>query len=202
MSGSSSGISSISVLSPPSTSTGFCDGRMTFYSNSSNSAVFMPSPVYQCRYPGCQKESDFEPNTGVQSDYCHQHIQMISQQQYAFTTPRTPQWSIGGNTDSDDNDQDLRSQVQSDTHGGSLRTVPAAAPSSSSSSSSSSWGWANAFSSLLTLRTSTKRTKSQQPVCKLCSKQRHPNGEGGYFDYCSKHCQDHGKLHAHDLYLS
>ena len=42
----------------------------------------------------------------------------------------------------------------------------------------------------------------QHLQCKTpgCSKQRHPHGEGGYFDYCSKDCRDHGKLHAHDLY--
>ena len=159
----SSGVSSISALSPPSTSMGFCDG--------SDSAVFTPSPMYQCRYPGCQKESAFEPNTGVQSDYCHQHIQyiqMLSQQQdgyNAFTTPQTPQWSIGGNTDSSDvasdssdNDQDPSTRVQVQSDGGSLRPTSAAAPSSSSSST---WGQANAFSSLLTQRAPSKKSKPQ-----------------------------------------
>ena len=159
VSGSSSGVSSISALSPPSTSMGFCDG--------SDSAGFTPSSMYQCRYPGCQKESDFEPNTGVQSDYCHKHIQyiqMLSQQQDGynpFTTPRIPQWSIGGNTDSSgvasdfSDDQDMSSQVQSDD--GNLRPTSAVP----SSSSSSNWGWASAFSSLLTQRTSSKKTKQQ-----------------------------------------
>ena len=160
--GSSSGVSSISALSPPST---FCDGGMTFYSSSSDSAVFAPSPVYQCRYPGCQKESYFNPNTGAQSDYCQQHIQMLSQQQdgyNAFTTPRNPQWSIGGNTDSSDvasdssDDQDMSSRVQSDD--GSLRPTSAVPPSSSSSSN---WGWASAFSSLLTQRAPSKKVKQQ-----------------------------------------
>ena len=167
VSGSSSGVSSISALSPPSTSTGLCDGGMTFYSSNSDSAVFAPSPVYQCRYPGCQKESDFEPNTGAQSDYCQQHIQyiqMLSQQQdgyNAFTTPRNPQWSIGGNTDSSDvasdssDDQDMSSRVQSDD--GSLRPTSAVP----SSSSSSNWGWASAFSSLLTQRAPSKKVKQQ-----------------------------------------
>ena len=110
------------------------------------------------------KESYFEPNTGVQSDYCQQHIQMLSQQQDGynpFTTPRTPQWSIDGNTDSSgvasdsSDDQDMSSQVQSDD--GSLRPTPAVP----SSSSSSNWGWASAFSSLLTQRTSSKKIKQQ-----------------------------------------
>jgi hypothetical protein len=153
---SSSGVSSISALSPPSTSTGFFDGGMT-YSSNSDSAVFTPNPVYQCRYSGCQKESAFDPNTGAQNEYCHEHniqyIQMLSRQQDGynpFTTPRTPQWSIGDSndfasspSDSSDNDQDPSSRVQSDD--GSLRPTSAAAPPSSLSSS---WGLANVFSSL------------------------------------------------------
>ena len=145
---------------------------MTFYSSSSSdSAVFTRSSFYQCRYPGCQKESDFEPNTGTQSDYCQQHniIQMLSQQQDGynpFTTPRTlSEWSMGGNTDSSDvasdssDDQDMSSRVQSDD--GSLRPTSAVPPSSSSSSN---WGWASAFSSLLTQQAPSKKTKQQQQL--------------------------------------
>jgi hypothetical protein len=137
------------------------------YSSNSDSAVFTPNPVYQCRYSGCQKESAFDPNTGAQNEYCHEHniqyIQMLSRQQDGynpFTTPRNPQWSIGGNTDSSDlasdssdDDQDpLSSRVQSD--GGSLR------PTSVSQSLSSPW-WANAFSSLLTQQAPSKKPKPQ-----------------------------------------
>ena len=45
-------------------------------SSTSHSDWAIPmSSMYQCQYPGCQKESAFDPNTGAQNEYCHEHIQ-------------------------------------------------------------------------------------------------------------------------------
>ena len=164
---SSSGVSSISALSPPSV---LFDGGMT-YSSDSDSAVFIP-PMYRCQYPGCQKESAFDPNTGAQNEYCLEHIQytqMLQQASYnAFTTPR---WSVGNTdssdiassqSDSSDDDQDLSSRVQSD--GGSVRpTTSAAAPSLSSSSTNWGVGLASAFTSLFQSQTQRAPSKKTRP---------------------------------------
>ena len=132
---SSSGVSSISALSPPPSS--ICDGGFGY--SGGDSAVFMSS---YCQFPGCQKESDFDPNTGIQKAYCQEHFLYTQQHAPAFTTPR---WSIGNTdssdiassqSDSSDSEQDpsssLRSRVQSD----SGRPKSAAAPNSSSTKGS------------------------------------------------------------------
>ena len=134
---SSSGVSSTSAFSPPGPSSSICDGGLGY----GNSAVFMSSV---CQYPGCQKESDFDLNTGIQKEYCHEHFlytQTVLQHAPAFTTPR---WSLGNTdssdiassqSDSSDSEQDhptLSSRVQSD----SGRPKSAAAPNSSSAKGS------------------------------------------------------------------
>lgn len=132
VSSQSSGVSSISALSPPPSS--ICDGGYSY----NDSSVFISSA---CQFPGCQKESDFDPNTGVQKAYCQEHFvytQTVLQQTPAFTTPR-PQWSLGNadssdvassQSDSSDSEQDSSSnrRVQSD----SGRSKSAAALNSSS----------------------------------------------------------------------
>ena len=106
VSASSSGVFSISApFSPPRPATSFDVGT-----SHSDSAFFIsrsPAPVYQCRYPNCQMETDFDPNTGVQKAYCQQHTLYTQFQQQSaqasydpFTTPQS-HWSVG-NTDSSD----------------------------------------------------------------------------------------------------
>lgn len=142
-------------------------------SSTSHSDWAIPmSSMYQCQYPGCQKESAFDPNTGAQNEYCLEHIQytqMLQQASYnAFTTPR---WSVGNTdssdiassqSDSSDDDQDLSSRVQSD--GGSVRpTTSAAAPSLSSSSTNWGVGLASAFTSLFQSQTQRAPSKKTRP---------------------------------------
>lgn len=139
---SSSGVSSISALSPPSS---ICDGGLGY----SDSAVFMSTG---CQFPGCQRDSDFDPNTGIQKAYCQEHFlytQTVMQQAPAFTTP---QWSLGNTDSSDvassqsdssdsDQDQNSSSRIQSD----SGIQSSAAAPSPSTNQGG---GLANVLSSL------------------------------------------------------
>ena len=175
VSASSSGVS-MSSFSPPRPAATFDGGA----SSRSDSAFFIsrsPALAYQCRYPGCQMEADFDPNTGVQKAYCQQHTlytqfhQQSDQASYdPFTTPRS-HWSVG-NTDSsdfassqsdssdDEQDQSSSKRVYSDAG----RPKSATMPQNSSSQSTKGGGLASVFASFFqfgTQRAPNERTKPQ-----------------------------------------
>lgn len=84
------GVSSISALSSPASA--FNDSRTSF---------IIPFD-YQCRYPGCQKDTDFDPNTGAQkAQYCQEHILYTRSSQTSCDAFPAPEWSLT-NTDSSD----------------------------------------------------------------------------------------------------
>ena len=164
---SSSGVSSTSALSPPRSAI-FNDGGLG-YSSDGDSAVFM-TPVYQCQYLGCQRETVFDPNTGAQKSYCQDHMLQHAQSSHArYDAFTTPQWSLGNTdssdfassqSDSSDNEQDQSSssRVQSDV---------GSAAASNSSQSSANWGGglANVLSSFLQFRAQrapSVKTRPQQ----------------------------------------
>ena len=170
VSASSSGVSS---FSPPRPASAF-DGGASL----NDSGFFMsgsPAPSYQCRYPGCQMEADFDPNTGVQKAYCQQHTLYTQFQQQSaqasydpFTTPQS-HWSVG-NTDSsdfassqsdssdDEQDQSSSRRVYSDAR----RPKSAATmPPDSSSSSTKGGMFASVFASFFQ-KGPNERTKPQR----------------------------------------
>ena len=144
---SSSGVSSISALSPPSS---ICDGGLGY---SGDSAVFLSTG---CQFPGCQRNSDFDLNTGIQKAYCQEHFlytQIALQHAPAFTTP---QWSLGNNdssdiassqSDSSDSDQDQISSSRIQSDGGIQSSAAAPSPSTNQGG-----GLANVLSSLFQFR--------------------------------------------------
>ena len=146
----------------------------TFSSSASqhqSDSADLVSLVYQCQYPGCQRETVFDPNTGAQKSYCQDHIILYAQMQLsslasygAFTTS---QWSLGNTdsngsvssqSDSSDNEQDQSSSswVQSDA---------GRQKASNTSQSSANWGGglANVLSSFLQFRTLQAPSMKMRP---------------------------------------
>ena len=115
--GKHANVSTSLVGSTPLLSSSGVSSNTAAASNSSTSHSDWAIPTYseyQCQYPDCQKESAFDPNTGAQNEYCHEHIQYTQMLQQA-----SYEWSVGNTDSSDlassesacsdsDSDQDLR----------------------------------------------------------------------------------------------
>lgn len=141
----------------------------------SDSSVFMTS-AYPCSYPGCTEETSFDPNTGDQKAYCHQHLlaaqSLAAQLQEdqatgSATLFTTPQWSWNTNSSGFASSQSDSSGNEGDDEEMDMTSLKRSArPTTAAVSDSTSKGggiFSNVLNSLSFASFFDRGAKSQNP---------------------------------------